>query len=176
MRIAPAGSSLEGCDLDQGNEMSGTFEDSMQEILESMLSVCLEYSDDRANGIYLYCSAEQGLLAADVFYEIGAGFYEKHLLNKSVYSAEAAVFNTSEEHQSALLDCLLSDLKQLIALHDHHHREPPTEIKASYDVVRRSLAVEYGYALKYSNHDTLMANDIFQAWFEERRWQRPRIG
>ncbi len=154
--------------------MSETFESSMQEILESMLSVCLEYSDDRANGVYLYCSAEQGLLAADVFYEIGGGFYEKHLLNKSVCTAEAAVFNTSEEQQSALLDCLLSDLKQLIALHVRHHRESPTELKARYDVVRHSLTVDYSYALKYSNHDTLMANHIFEAWFEELRWQRPR--
>jgi hypothetical protein len=35
--------------------------------------------------------------------------------------------------------------------------------------------VDYSYALKHSNHDTLMADDIFQAWFEELRWQRPRI-
>lgn len=154
--------------------LSDNFERSMQEILESMLGVCLEYTDDRVHGVYLYCSAEQGLLTADVFYEINGGFYEKHLLNRSIHSTEAAAFNTSEEHQSALMDCLLIDLKQLIALHEHHHREPPTELKARYDVVRHSLTVDYSYALKYSNHETLMANDIFEAWFEELRWQRPR--
>lgn len=39
--------------------MRKTLEDSMQEILESMLGVCLEYADDRADGVYLWVQPKQ---------------------------------------------------------------------------------------------------------------------
>ncbi|MDV9041750.1 hypothetical protein [Stenotrophomonas sp. RAC2] len=76
--------------------MSETFEGSMQEILESMLSVCLEYGENRVDGVYLYGAAEAGTSSADVFYEIGSGIYRIHELNDSPVARDGQQFDVSQ--------------------------------------------------------------------------------
>lgn len=156
--------------------MRKTLEDSMQEILESMLGVCLEYADDRADGVYLWGAAEAGMSSADVFYEINGDFYLTHQLHTSASTASAAVLDTFEDRSSALLACLLGDFEQLVEVHEQHDREPPTEMKAHYDVTREKLSVAYCYDLRFSNSETLTPGQNFDAWYEEVRWQRPRAG
>jgi len=43
----------------------------------------------------------------------------------------------------------------------------PTEMKLQYNVRNNSLKGKYKYELVYSNHETLLPNDIFNEWAEE---------
>jgi len=154
--------------------MSRIFDESLQDILQSMLSVCLEYANGSVDAVYLYCSAEHGMLTADVFYEIDGNFHQTHELNKSVSGIGAPRFDTSEERGYALLECLVEDLRELIILHERNDLDSPTELKAHYDVTAAELTVSYDYELKYSHTETLMASDIFEAWFEQIKGQPSR--
>lgn len=81
--------------------MNGTFEDSMQEILESMLSVCLEYGEHRVDGVYLYGAAEDGTSSADVFYDIGGHLYRTNQLNDAPAAGSGQPFDLSDSRGSA---------------------------------------------------------------------------
>lgn len=155
--------------------MSGTFEDSMQEILESMLSACLQYGENRVDGVYLYGAAEDGTSSADVFYDIGGRLYRSHQLNDSPTAQSGQRFDLSDPRGSALLNFLLDDIDRQVELHERHEREPPTQLKAHFAGVGGNLSVKFSHDLHFSNTETLLPGDIFDAWFEEVR-QQPRAG
>lgn len=147
--------------------MNGTFEDSMQEILESMLSVCLEYGEHRVDGVYLYGAAEDGTSSADVFYDIGGHLYRTNQLNDAPAAGSGQPFDLSDSRGSALLDFLLDDLDRLLELHKNHDREPPTQLKAHFDAVTEKLSVKFSHDLHFSNTDDLLPSDMFEAWLQE---------
>ena len=147
--------------------MSGTFEDSLQDIMQSMLSVCLEFIGEKADAVYLYCSVEEGMSSADVFFDVDGALRQTHELDTADVGAD-----TFDERLSSLLGCLLDDLDQLTELHEGNRREPPTEMRLRYDVVPKNLSVSFSYELKFSNTDTLLPSDIFDAWYEEVKSQR----
>ncbi|PTA72654.1 MULTISPECIES: hypothetical protein [unclassified Stenotrophomonas] len=154
--------------------MSDTFKCSLQEILEAMVAVCLEFIGDRAQVVYLHCSTEQGVSSANVFYDINGALCRTHELNLPEAGTGTTEAGTSDARLSSLLESLLDDLDRLIELHENNGQEPPTEVKLRYDVVRMSLSASYSYDLKFSNSDTLLPSDIFDAWHEEVKSQRPR--
>jgi hypothetical protein len=147
--------------------MSGAFEDSMQEILASMLSVCLEYGENRVDGIYLYGAAEDGTSSADVFYDIGGHLYRTNQLNDAPAAQSGTPFDLSDSRGSALLNFLLDDLDRLLELHKGHEREPPTQLKAHFDAVTRKLSVRFSHDLHFSNTENLLPSHIFEAWLQE---------
>jgi len=147
--------------------MGEIFESSMQEILESMLSACLEYGENRVDGIYLYGAAEDGTSSADVFYEIAGGIYRIHQLNDSPVAQSGPQFDVSDERSSALLHFLLDDFDRLVELHEDHEREPPTQMKAHMDAVAGKLSVKFSHDLHFSNTEALLPSDIFDAWLQE---------
>ncbi|OWB45336.1 hypothetical protein [Stenotrophomonas maltophilia] len=147
--------------------MSETFEGSMQEILESMLSVCLEYGENRVDGVYLYGAAEAGTSSADVFYEIGSGIYRIHELNDSTLTRDGQQFDVSDDRGFALLNHLLDDFDRLIELHEGHNREPPTQLKAHFDAVTGKLSLKFSHDLHFTNTEDLLPSDFFEAWLQE---------
>ena len=147
--------------------MSGAFEDSMQEILASMLSVCLEYGDGRVDGVYLYGAAEDGTSSADVFFDIGGHLYRTNQLNDAPAAQSGQPFDLSDSRGSALLDFLLDDLDRLLELHESHDREPPTQLKAHFDAITGKLRVKFSHDLHFSNSEDLLPSDMFEAWLQE---------
>ncbi len=47
--------------------MPKVFEDYFSELQANMVAVCLEYVEDRADDIFIYCSYEPKIYAFDVF-------------------------------------------------------------------------------------------------------------
>ena len=147
--------------------MSETFESSMQEILESMLSVCLEYGENRVDGVYLYGAAEAGTSSADVFYEIGSGVYRIHELNDSPAARNGQQFDVSDDRGFALLNLLLDDFDRLVELHEGHERKPPTQLKAHLDVVTGKLSIKFSHDPHFSSTEDLLPSHLFEAWLQE---------
>lgn len=149
------------------NVMSETFERSMQEILESMLGVCLEYVENRVDGVYLYGAAEDGTSSANVFYEIGGGIYRIHQLNDSPAAQGGQQFDLSRDRSFALLDFVLDDFDRLLELHEGHEREPPTQLKAHFNAVTGKLSIKFSHDLHFSNTEDLLPSHFFEAWLQE---------
>ena len=58
--------------------MSKVFEDYFSELQADMVSICLEYVENRAQKIFIYCSFEEGLVSSDFFYKVANSVLERH--------------------------------------------------------------------------------------------------
>ncbi|MFX3617470.1 MAG: DUF600 domain-containing protein [Sporolactobacillus sp.] len=148
--------------------MSKIFEDYFSEIQADMVTICLEYVDNRAEKVYIYCSFESNTISSDYFYKINEMILERHKLNEiSINTSER--YDTSIERQKGVIKILNSDINNMLKLCGQYKREMPTEIKLVYDVSKNSLKAKYRYDLVYSNDPVKTADDIAMEWFEEIR-------
>ncbi|KGX89951.1 hypothetical protein N781_08670 [Pontibacillus halophilus JSM 076056 = DSM 19796] len=148
--------------------MGKVFEDYLAELQVDMVAICLEYVEDKAEDIFIYCSYEPKVYAFDVFYKINGNLVLKHNLNDAIDGTGGSnKYDTSEERQEAMLDIGLKNLKEINKTCEDFGRQMPTEIKLHYNVSNNSLKASYKYDLIYSNHNDLMSDDIFDDWFEE---------
>ncbi|MEI3613287.1 DUF600 domain-containing protein [Pseudogracilibacillus sp. SO30301A] len=153
-------------------DLSKVFEDYFSELQADMVAICLEYVENEAEDIYIYCSYEPDMYGFDVFFKINGQFVLKHNLNDAVDSAstigkKALGYDTSEQRQEAVLDIGLENLEKIHEKCKEFGREMPTEIKLHYNVQKNSLKGKYRYDLVYSNDEELLPDDIFESWFEE---------
>ncbi len=152
--------------------MSKVFEDYFSELQADMVAICLEYVENEAEELYIYCSYEPEMYAFDVFFKINNQFVYKHNLNNAVNKESAIgkntmIYDTSEERQEAVLDIGLKNLEEIHDKCKEYGMEMPTEIKLHYNVKQNSLKGKYRYELIYSNDEALLPDDIFNSWFEE---------
>jgi hypothetical protein len=151
--------------------MSKVFEDYLSELQTDMVAICLEYVENKAEDVYIYCSYEPDMYAFDVFYKINGQVVLKNNLNDAVNESErkTLVYDTTANRQEAVLDIGLKNLEEIHKKCEEYVREMPTEIKLHYNVKENSLKGKYRYDLVYSNDDELLPDDIFDLWFEEVR-------
>ncbi|WP_010532261.1 hypothetical protein [Lentibacillus jeotgali] len=109
--------------------MSKVFEDYLSELHTDMVDIGLEYVENRAEDIYIYCSYEPEMYAFDVFYKINGQFVLKNNLNNTVNDSDKELFDTSEPRQEALLDVGLKNLEEIHKKCKEYEEEMPTEIK-----------------------------------------------
>ncbi|MFC7393454.1 DUF600 domain-containing protein [Scopulibacillus cellulosilyticus] len=150
--------------------MPKVFEDYFSDLQADMVSICLEYVNNKADDIYIYCSYEPEMYAFDVFYRINNKVVLKHKVNEAITgenNKENTIFNVSEERQEALLDIGIKSLQEIHKYCKEFGREMPTEMKLHYDVKQNSLKGQYKYDLVYSEDDELLPDDIFDLWYEE---------
>jgi len=142
--------------------MTKEFEDYFSEIQTDMVALCLEYVENRADDIYIYCSYEPKMYAFDVFFKVQGVFVRKHKLNDL-----SSKYNTSIERQDTVLDIGINYLELIHDKCKQFNRDMPTEMKLHYNVKENSLKAKYKYELVYSNDETLLPDDIFDQWFSE---------
>ncbi len=147
--------------------MNKLFEDLFSEVQTDMVSICLEYVENIADKIYIYCSYEDGVLSSDFFYCINGHITERHKINE--YGS--IQYDVSVERQDMVLDILIEDIKKLEKICEEYNQLMPTEIKLIYDVNSNSLKADYQYDLVYSNDDEKTADDIAEEWFEEVKFE-----
>lgn len=143
--------------------MEKQFEDYFSEIQEDMVDICLEYIEDKAEIVYIYCSNEDGVVSCAFFYKINGVLKERHKVNEAL----SEPVDVSPEQQDEVLDILLDDTLKIEELCEKNSRDIPTEIKIVYDVVNQSLSADYRYDLVYSKHKTKMSDDIVDEWFKK---------
>lgn len=146
--------------------MSKVFEDYFSELQADMISICLEYAEEKVDRIYIYCSFEEMVISCNFFYRINGRVVRKHELNNAI-NDEGFRYNTSIARQEATLDIITDDIKSICNLCKEYKKEMPTEMKLIYDVKKNSLKADYKYNLVYSNDEQKTADDIVMEWFEE---------
>ncbi|GKV56653.1 hypothetical protein NCCP2222_26000 [Sporosarcina sp. NCCP-2222] len=146
------------------------FEDYVSELQSDMVAICLEYVENKADEIYIYCSCESKMYVFDFFFRINGMVIHKHQLNEAkvkLDNLDNLAYDVSRERQKAALKIGNENLKLIRQKCEDFNRDMPTEIKLFYDVKKNSLKANYRYDLIYSHDDGLLPDDIFDCWFEE---------
>ncbi|MDD9149856.1 DUF600 domain-containing protein [Sporolactobacillus sp. CQH2019] len=141
------------------------FEDYFAELQTDMVSISLEYVNNKVDNIYIYCSYEPEAYYFNVFYRINGQLVHKHELN----NISKEEYDISIERQKALMKIGREDLERIHDICKEYKREMPAEMKLYYDVKLNKLQGKYQYDLVYSQTEDLLPNDIFNSWFEEIR-------
>ena len=142
------------------------FEDRFSELQADMISICMEYVEDRADKVYIYTSREEGVIASDFFYLINDKYVEPHKLNDALKNEEER-YDVSAEWNFMVLDILNEGVGKIKALCKEYERDIPTEMKLIYDVKSGNFKAEYKYDLVYTHDEIKTASHIFNEWFEE---------
>ncbi|MEH7294604.1 DUF600 domain-containing protein [Priestia megaterium] len=140
------------------------FEDKFSELQADMISICMEYVEDRADKVYVYASREEGVTASDFFYLINDKYVERHKVNDAW---EKEKYDVSTKRQLMVLNIINDDVEQIEELCREHERDMPTEMKLIYDAKSGRFKAEYKYDLVHTNDDIKTASDIADEWFEE---------
>jgi len=143
--------------------MSKVFEDYFSEIQADMVAICLEYVENVAETIYIYCSHEEGMISSDFFYRINNQLKERHKINE----CGTISYDVSTDRQDMVLEILNDDIEKMINLCKEYDRPMPTEMKLVYEVKNNSLVADYQYELVYSLDDVKTADEISEEWFAE---------
>ena len=141
------------------------FEDQLMEIQSDMISLSLEYVENKAEIVYIYVVVEDGLVSFDVFYKIGGFISEKSDVNE--YLSEK--INDSDDIQFSLLEYGIEDAEKIEVLFKENSKEVPTEIRLVYDVKNNSLKSNYIYDAMYEKNEDLSVSDVFEAWIQEEK-------
>ncbi|UTR13226.1 DUF600 domain-containing protein [Salipaludibacillus sp. LMS25] len=147
--------------------MSKVFEDKFSELQADMVSICLEYVENRADEIYIYCSYEITSRTSNFFYKVNGKVLRNHELNGAVDGSGGFRYDTSVERQRGVLNILDSNIKEMVKLCEEYDREMPTEIKLIYNVANNSLKADYRYDMVHSNDPDKIGSVVFLEWFEE---------
>ena len=145
--------------------MNRVFEDQLMEIQSDMISLSLEYVENKAEIVYIYVVLEDGLVSFDVFYKIGGFISEKSDVNE--YLSEK--INDSDNIQFSLLEYGIEDAEKIEVLFKENSKEVPTEIRLVYDVKNNSLKSNYRYDAMYEKNEDLSVSDVFEAWIQEEK-------
>lgn len=141
------------------------FENQLMEIQSDMISLSLEYVENKAEIVYIYVVLEDGLVSFDVFYKIGGFISEKSDVNE--YLSEK--INDSDDIQFSLLEYGIEDAEKIEVLFKENSKEVPTEIRLVYDVKNNSLKSNYIYDAMYEKNEDLSVSDVFEAWIQEEK-------
>ena len=145
--------------------MNRVFEDQLMEIQSDMISLSLEYVENKEETVYIYVVLEDGLVSFDVFYKIGGFISEKSDVNE--YLSEK--INDSDDIQFSLLEYGIEDAEKIEVLFEENSKEVPTEIRLVYDVKNNSLKSNYRYDAMYEKNEDLSVSDVFEAWIQEEK-------
>ena len=145
--------------------MNRVFEDQLMEIQSDMISLSLEYVENKAEIVYIYVVLEDGLVSFDFFYKIGGFISEKSDVNE--YLSEK--INDSDDIQFSLLEYGIEDAEKIEVLFKENSKEVPTEIRLVYDVKNNSLKSNYRYDAMYEKNEDLSVSDVFEAWIQEEK-------
>ena len=141
------------------------FEDQLMEIQSDMISLSLEYVENKAEIVYIYVVLEDGLVSFDVFYKIGGFISEKSDVNE--YLSEK--INDSDDIQFSLLEYGIEVAQKIEVLFEENSKEVPTEIRLVFDVKNNSLKSNYRYDAMYEKNEDLSVSDVFEAWIQEEK-------
>jgi Protein of unknown function, DUF600 len=142
------------------------FEDEFSELQADMISICMEYVEDKADKVYVYGSSEEGIISANFFYLINNSYVEPHKLNEALKDGTGE-YDVSPKRQSMVLRIICEDIQKVKLLCKEYERDMPTEMKLIYDAKSGKFSAEYKYDLIYTHDDIKTADHVADEWFEE---------
>ncbi|OKA31344.1 immunity protein YezG family protein [Bacillus cereus] len=142
------------------------FEDRFSELQADMISICMEYVENRADKVYVYASCEEDMISSSFFYLINNKYVECHKVNDALENEEEK-YDVSPERMFQVLQIIGEDIEGIETLCKEYKKDMPTEMKLIYDAKSGKFKAEYKYDLIHTNEDVKTADDFADEWFEE---------
>ncbi|MFS8355176.1 DUF600 domain-containing protein (plasmid) [Bacillus nitratireducens] len=142
------------------------FEDRFSELQGDMISICMEYVEDRADKVYVYASCEESIISSSFFYLINNKYVKNHKVNEALEDGDER-YDVSPKRGFMVLRIINEDIKKVKVLCKEYEKDMPTEMKLIYDVKSGKFKAEYKYDLVYTIDDIKTADHIANEWFEE---------
>jgi hypothetical protein len=142
------------------------FEEKYSELQADMISICMEYVEDRAEKVYVIASCEENVISGSFFFRIHDTYVECHKVNDALKDGENR-YDVSSGRMFKVLEVISEDISRMKKLCKEYNKDMPTEMKLIYDVGSGKFQAEYQYDLVYTHDDTKTANHIANEWFEE---------
>ncbi|MED4072162.1 immunity protein YezG family protein [Priestia endophytica] len=142
------------------------FEDKFSELQADMISICMEYVEDRADKVYVYATYEEGTASSKFFYRINNTYVMAHKVNDALKNGEER-HDVSPKRQGMVMKIINDDIKKMITLCKEYKRDMPTEMKMIYDVKSGGFQAQYNYDLVHSIDDVKTPSNFAVEWFEE---------
>lgn len=136
----------------------GGFERAFTEVQKDMISICLEYVEDKADKVYIYSSNERNAITSNFFYEIGGLLYKKHKLPEG--------YDVSVERQRTCIEIINEDMGKIAAVCSEYKQEAPTEVRIIYDITKGKVNAKYRYDEVFASTNK-NGVDISNEWFNE---------
>lgn len=140
------------------------FEENFLDLQASMVSLCLEYVENKANYLYIYAASENNLSTFNVFYNVNNSIVNKNQINDAL---GYQVIDDSKERTLSLLKYGNEDWKALLDFLKANNKDIPTEMKIIYDVKENKMTTRFKYDFQLTNSDTMTHHDILMSWYEE---------
>ncbi|HDR8023474.1 TPA: DUF600 family protein [Bacillus cereus] len=142
------------------------FEDRFSELQADMISICMEYVENRADKVYVYASCEEDMISSSFFYLINNKYVECHKVNDALENGEEK-YDVSPKRMFQVLQIIGEDIEEIETLCKEYEKDMPTEMKLIYDAKSGKFKAEYKYDLIHTNEDIKTADDFADEWFEE---------
>ncbi|EEK88631.1 immunity protein YezG family protein [Bacillus cereus] len=142
------------------------FEERFSELQVDMISICMEYVENRADKVYVYASCEEDMISSSFFYFINNKYVECHKVNDALENGEKR-YDVSPERMFQVLQIISEDIEGIEMLCKEYEKDMPTEMKLIYDTKSGKFKAEYEYDLIHTNDDIKTADDFANEWFEE---------
>ena len=107
----------------------------------SMISLAMEYVQNQAEKVYIYCISEEALLSFDVFYKINGILTKMYAVNEIINRK----VDTSKNMMVTVQRFGLEDIQKMLDVCQEYNREHPTEMWLIYDSQKNSLDSCYSY-------------------------------
>ncbi|MED4454355.1 immunity protein YezG family protein [Metabacillus fastidiosus] len=142
------------------------FEERFSELQSDMISISMEYVEDRADKVYVYASREEGIISSRFFYCINNKYVECHKVNDALEDGDER-YDVSPKRMLMVLRIICEDIEKIEELCKEYERDMPTEMKLIYDNKSGRFKAEYKYDLVYTHDEIKTADHIADEWFEE---------
>lgn len=139
------------------------FEERFSELQVDMISICMEYVENRADKVYVYASCEEDMISSSFFYFINNKYVECHKVNDALENGEKR-YDVSPERMFQVLQIISEDIEGIEMLCKEYEKDMPTEMKLIYDTKSGKFKAEYEYDLIHTNDDIKTADDFANEW------------
>lgn len=134
--------------------MNKSFEDEFLEVQAQIISLCVEFAENKADKVYAYGSIEEHSISFNAFFNIDG----------KIKTTNQIVTDTDMIWD--FLDLGQSDLEKLIKICTRYGKSVPTELKMIYDCKSGKIDAKYQYESICSAKTGVDASEIFMEWLD----------
>ncbi|MBA6134221.1 DUF600 domain-containing protein [Pseudomonas juntendi] len=144
--------------------MNKQLEDHLPKHQADMISIALEYVDNKADEVFVHAASEEGTSSFDVFYKINGKIVRKEEINSAVNPGKTK-YDDTEERQDAMLDIGLDNIEAIEEKCLEFGVKTPTEMRLHYDVKSGRFRAKLRYDNVFTDTPDLLPGNVFDAWY-----------
>jgi hypothetical protein len=136
--------------------MANNFETGIGDINADMVSICLEYCENKAEEIFIHVIYEQDNIFPNFFFKMDGAMYKKGNLG-------AGIGAVAFPRQKTAMSIITENYKKMIALCEENKQPVPTEMRLVYNTLNGDARANYRY--DSITTDKMTAVDVTGKWF-----------